>query len=74
MTPSVEFPSGSKNVADTYRDDYPDYICPDDDRRLLTVTFTSDAPDWLLEQARRDAADARGEHEEGAGQVGLTDH
>ena len=74
MSPTVEFPSGSKDVADSYRDDHPDYICPDDDRRLLTVTFTSDAPEWLLEQARRDAADARGELEDSAGQVGLTDH
>lgn len=74
MSPTVEFPSGSKAVADSYRDEYPDYICPDDDRRLLSVTFTSDAPDWLLEEARRDAADARGESEEGAGQVRLTDY
>lgn len=74
MSPSVEFPRGAKDTADTYREEYPEHICPDDDARLLTVQFTSDAPDWLIEQARRDAADARGEREEGAGQVGLSDH
>ncbi len=74
MSPSVEFPSGAKDVADSYREEYPDHICPDDDARLLTVTFRSDAPDWLLEEARRDAADARGERADTAGQVALSDH
>jgi len=71
MSPQVEF--GSKAVADTYRDEHPDHICPDDDARLKTVTFTDDVPDWLLDQAKRDAMDERAERETSAGQVGLSD-
>ena len=57
MSPTVEF--GSKAHADEYSDDYPDHICPDDDARLQTVRFSSNAPEWLLEQARLDADEDR---------------
>ena len=72
MTERVEF--GGKDVADTYREEYPEHICSEDDARLKTVAFTSDTPDWLLEQARLDATDGRGERAESTGQVGLTEH
>ncbi|WP_248299408.1 hypothetical protein [Halorhabdus amylolytica] len=71
MSPTVEF--GSKAVADTYRDEHPDHICPDDDARLKTVTFRSGTPEWLLDQAERDAMDERAERETSTGQVGLSD-
>jgi len=61
MSPTVEF--GSKALADEYREDYADHLCPDDDARLRTVRFTSDAPDWLLEQARLEADEDRAERE-----------
>lgn len=61
MSPAVEF--GSKALADQYREDYPEHICPDDDARLRTVAFTSDAPDWLIEQAQLPAGEGRAERE-----------
>ena len=69
--PQVEF--GSKAVADSYRDEYPDHICPEDDARLKTVTFRSGTPEWLLDQAERDAMDERAERETSTGQVSLSD-
>lgn len=57
---TVEF--GSKAVADAVREEYADHLCSDDDRRLKTVTFASDTPDVVLEQARIEAADSRGDH------------
>jgi len=62
-----------KQLADEFREQHSEYICSDDDARLTTVTFTSDAPQWLLEDAGRQAADYRGEIEDTAGQVGLSD-
>lgn len=68
----VEF--GSKATADTFREEYSDYICPvDDDRRLKTVAFTSDTPEYVLERAEAEAAGGRAERAKGAGQVPLTD-
>lgn len=61
MSEAVEF--GSKLVADDYREEYPNFICTDDDARLKRVTFTSDAPDWLLEQARLEAQEGRAERD-----------
>ncbi|MFD1633161.1 hypothetical protein ACOZ4L_05650 [Haloplanus ruber] len=72
MSITVEF--GSKAAADAYRDDHEEYICPvDDDRRLKTVAFMSDTPEWLLDQARLDAEEGRAEREASAGQATLTD-
>jgi len=72
MSVTVEF--GSKAAADQYRDDYEEYVCPiDDDRRLKTVAFVSDTPDWLLDQARLDAEEGRAERAASAGQAELTD-
>lgn len=72
MSPEVEF--RSKAVADTYREDHPDQICPDDDARLKTVTFRSRTPEWLLDQAERDAMDERPkrERETSTGQIGVS--
>ena len=73
MTERVEFGRGNKMLADTYREEYPEYLCSDDDARLTEVAFSSDVPDSVLDDARRDAEDARGETADKAGQVGLTD-
>lgn len=51
MSPTAEF--GSEALTDQYREEHPDHLCPDDDARLKSVTFTSDAPDWLLRDAPR---------------------
>ena len=72
MTEYVEF--ASKDVADSYRDDHAEHLCTDDDRRLKTVAFSSDTPEHVLERARREADDGRGERETDAGQVDLSDH
>lgn len=69
---TVEF--GSRSAANEARDQYADHLCPDDDRRLTEVRFKSDTPEEVLDQARQQALDARGEGEEGTGQAPLTDH
>jgi hypothetical protein len=72
MSVTVEF--GSKAAADQYRDDHEEYICPvDDDRRLKTVAFVGDTPEWLLDQARLDAEEGRAERAASAGQATLTE-
>lgn len=73
MSITVEF--RSKAAADQYRDDYEAYLCPvdDDDRRLKTVAFVSDTPEWLLDQARLDGKEGRAERAASTGQAGLTD-
>jgi len=54
----IEF--GSKQAADAARNQFEEYICPvDDDRRLKTVAFVSDAPDGVLDQAEAQALDSR---------------
>ena len=63
-----------KQLADSYRDAYEEYLCSDDDRRLTTVTFSSDTPEHVLEDARRAADEIRGEIEDTAGQIPLSDH
>lgn len=71
MSESIEF--GSKSAADTFRDQYTEHLCTDDDKRTKTVTFTSDAPDHVVEQAERAALDAAAERENTAGQIPLSD-
>jgi hypothetical protein len=70
--PDVEY--GSLDAANEARDQWPDHLCSNDDRRLMTVTFAGTTPDDVLDQARRAAEDSRSEGEGGAGQVPLTDH
>lgn len=70
--PTVEY--GSRSAANEARDQWPDQLCSDDDRRLKTVTFAGDTPDDVLDQARRQADDSRDQGGAGAGQVPLTDH
>ena len=62
---TVEF--GTKAAADATREDYPDALCPDDDRRLKTVRFRSDAPDHVVEEARRRSDQSRADQEAGPG-------
>jgi hypothetical protein len=69
---TVEF--GRKDAADAVREEYPDALCPDDDRRLKTVRFSSDAPEHVVEEALRRADQSRADAESGPGQLDLTDH
>ena len=71
MSQTIEF--GSKQTADEYREEYSECVCPvDDDRRLKTVAFVSDAPGWLIEQAEVEAASGRSERANSGGQTELT--
>jgi hypothetical protein len=70
---STEIDLQRKDLADEFRENHPEFLCSEDDARMTAVTFNSDAPQWLLEDARRQAADYRGEIEGAAGQVGLSD-
>lgn len=69
VTTTVEF--GSKAAADDYRKEYPELICSDDDARLKTVRFSSDAPESVLEAAETDAMATHSEGETGVGQMAL---
>jgi len=69
---TIEF--GTKQAADSIRDEYDDHLCSDDDRRLKEVVFSSDTPDHVLDQARNHALDSLGEQEEGSGQAPLSEH
>jgi hypothetical protein len=71
LSQTIEF--GSKQTADEYREEYSECVCPvDDDRRLKTVAFVSDAPGWLIEQAEVEAASGRSERANSGGQTELT--
>lgn len=72
MSTEVEFGEGNKDVADAVRDEYEEYLCSDDDRRLRTVIFSSDTPDDVLDRVTVRAARTRSERD-GAGQRPLTD-
>ncbi|WP_232703140.1 hypothetical protein [Halobacterium wangiae] len=72
MSETVEF--GTKQTADEWRREHEEYVCPiDDDRRLKTVAFVNDAPDWLLDRAHVEAASGRSERDQDSGQIELTD-
>jgi hypothetical protein len=71
VSTDVEF--GTKAVADSYREEYEEYLCSDDDARLKTVTFASDVPDDVLRQAQLEADESRAEREVGPGQAPLSD-
>ncbi|WP_435332850.1 hypothetical protein [Haloarchaeobius sp. TZWWS8] len=68
--PDFEF--GSLADASVFRDDHEEYLCPDDDRRKLTVTLVSDLPDRVLDEAAVASAVSREDHN-GVGQLALTD-
>jgi len=70
---STEIDLERKQLADSFRDGYEEYLCSDDDARLTTVTFSSDTPEHVLEDARRAADEIRGETEDKAGQIGLSE-
>ena len=72
MTTAVEF--GGKDAADAVREEFLGALCSDDDRRKKVVTFSSDAPEAVVEDAQRRADQSRGDQEAGPGQVDLTDH
>lgn len=59
MSTDVEF--GAKADADAIRDRFSEHLCSDDDKRLKTVTFSSDTPEGVLDRARNEALDSRGE-------------
>lgn len=72
MAERIEF--GSKAAADSFREEDEDHLCSDDDRRFKTVAISSDAPEWVLEEATIEAAAGRNERGSRGGQVELTDH
>lgn len=65
----IEF--GSKAAADDYREEHPDAICSEDDARLKTVRFSSDADERVIEAARNDAMESRNVDKRGVGQMAL---
>lgn len=69
--PKIEF--GTKEAADVFRDEWQEYLCPDDDRRLKTVTVVSDTPEHVIERAEIEAAAGRSERSGNGGQVELAD-
>jgi len=71
---SREITFGRKEAADKYREEHEEFLCSEDDARLKTVRFSSDAPEWLIEQAQLEAMESRGEQEQSTGQVPLSDH
>lgn len=71
MSENVEY--GTKSEADAVREEYADYLCSDDDRRLKTVEFTFDIPEDVLRDVETRAAASRAEDEAGPGQATLTD-
>lgn len=73
MTERIEY--GGKTAADAARDRHSEHLCPvDDDRRLKTVAYASDAPDSVLDTERLEAADGRAERSDGPGQAPLSDN
>jgi len=71
MSEEIEF--ATKAAADTVRDRFEDKLCSDDDRRLKTVTFSSEITDEELNEALREAEDSKADAGEKTGQVPLTD-
>jgi hypothetical protein len=72
MTERVEF--GSKAAADKWRNDHPDTLCSEDDRRLKTVALAeSDTSERQLEAAREAAARSKAERGSEGGQIELTE-
>jgi len=70
----VEVGFGSRDVANSVRDENEEYLCPLDDRRRKTVAFVRDTPDEVLDEARATAAETRADKTKNAhGQVELTD-
>jgi hypothetical protein len=70
MTEAIEF--GRRDIAESFREDYPDALCSEDDRRLKTVRFSSDAPEEVLQEARQAAAQSRGDRTSRKEQADLT--
>ena len=52
---TVEFPTKAAAVCE----ESPDTPCADDDHRLKTVRFSSDTPEYVIEDAQRRAQIAR---------------
>jgi len=71
---SWEIEFGTKGGADDAREEFDEYVCPaDDDRRLKTVAFVDDTPDWARDRIEAAAATGQAEGAEGSGQVELTE-
>jgi len=67
-----EFEFGDRPAANAFREEHEEHLCPDDDRRMRTVTLVGSAPDRVLDQAAIQSASSREDHS-GAGQASLTD-
>jgi hypothetical protein len=70
--PDVEF--GSRHAANAFREEHPDTLCSQDDRRKKTVTLASDVSDRVLDEATIKAGSSRNERSDRGGQVPLEDH
>jgi len=73
VSKAVEF--GEKSAADRAREEHADLVCPvDDDKRMRTVHFVSDAPDAVLDQLRAQADEGTADRaDDRPGQIPLTD-
>ena len=73
MSEPVEF--DSKAAADNAREEHADLVCPvDDDKRMRTVHFVSDAPSAVLDRLQAQADEGAAQREDDRpGQVALTD-
>jgi hypothetical protein len=70
----IEVEFGSRDVANSLRDEHEQYLCPLDDRRKKTVAFVRDTPDEVLEDARAAAVETRADKtKDSYGQMGLTE-
>lgn len=70
----VEVEFGSRDVANSVRDQNEDHLCPLDDRRKKTVAFVRDTPEEVLDEARSAAAETRADKNvDSHGQVELTE-
>ncbi len=64
---------GTIDAAREYRDEYEEYLHPDDDTREKTVSFMGETPGDVLEDARSEAVQTRTSRGGTHGQVDLTD-
>lgn len=71
MPTEIEF--GSRAAANDVRDRYEEHLCSEDDRRLKTVRFSSDAPEGVLDLARAEADESRAVQERRSESVELTE-
>jgi hypothetical protein len=70
--PSVEF--GTLEAANQFRDAAGEFLAPVDDRRVLTVKFTDETPESIMQRAETQGYASVRAASEGAGMEQLTAH